>query len=622
MVSDREGSQPADLASAMEAESATKIIEPRASPAAKASVSVELPRSRRVGRYELVDKLGVGGMATVYIGRALGTAGFEKVVAVKVIHPHLASEPEFVEMFLDEARIAARIHHPHVVEILDLGHEDDQFFMAMEYVEGDTLSSLIKELQRSQRRLPESVGLQIIADACEGLAAAHDLVDPDGVPYHVVHRDVSPHNLLVGRDGRVRVVDFGIMKAAGKRSTTLTGQLRGKLPYMSPEQARGKPLDLRTDLFALGVVAWELLIGERLFTGETESEILTRVCEFKVPDIASLHPKLAPGCVTLLRRALAPSVTERYRDAHEMLRDVRLALRESSAGPEDAREILRGEIERAFGPRLDYTRAKLRNRGAERSPRDQATLELEPVPASATEDGGQPSRIPTAVVAGRSSVANRPVSESRDFVELPTSTGAVSAKPARASWILWVLMPLVGAAVGTAFVARDRGSANALDPTTAAASLQMPQAGESTGAVEAAESTSVRWSFNTTPQGAAVIVNGQRYADTTPMSIEIPRGEESLLVRFEYLGYVNHEVRLAPLRSENFSYSLEPRRPAVLVTSPLPFSARTKKGPRKSSAPTTGPDVVPSVEKPAPAETKDSREFRGMPVLKPAKPEP
>ncbi|MBC8072826.1 MAG: serine/threonine protein kinase, partial [Deltaproteobacteria bacterium] len=223
----------------MQAEAETKVVGVRSKTLRTGpAVSADgLPRERLVGRYELLHRLGHGGMATVFLGRAVGTAGFEKLVAVKLIHPHLANEPDFVEMFLDEARIAARIRHPNVVEILDLGREDDQFFMVMEYVEGDTLASLLKELRKAGELLPVSAVLQIIADACEGLAAAHDLVDPDGVPYHLVHRDVSPHNLLVGLDGRAQVMDFGIMKAAGKRSTTLTGQLRGKLPYMSPEQA-------------------------------------------------------------------------------------------------------------------------------------------------------------------------------------------------------------------------------------------------------------------------------------------------------------------------------------------------------------------------------------------------
>jgi serine/threonine protein kinase len=250
----------------MEAEPETKVLDRESATKDKpALVPASLGVGTTVGRYELIHRLGQGGMAAVFLGRATGRAGFEKLVAVKVIHPHLAAEPDFVEMFLDEARIAARLHHPHVVEILDLDEDEDASFMVMEYVEGETLASLLRQLRKQGERLP------LVADACEGLAAAHDLTDADGRPMHLVHRDVSPHNLLVSMDGRVKVVDFGIAKATGRRSSTRTGQLRGKLAYMSPEQASSGAIDHRTDLFALGAVLWELLVNERLFTAVSES---------------------------------------------------------------------------------------------------------------------------------------------------------------------------------------------------------------------------------------------------------------------------------------------------------------------------------------------------------------
>lgn len=219
----------------MQPEPDTQLIPPRgqddapARPAPRAEVE---PLRRWVGRYELIHRLAHGGMATVYLGRAKGKAGFEKIVAVKVIHPHLAGEAEFVGMFLDEARIAARIHHPHVVEILDLGESDGAYYMVMEFIEGENLAALIRTLDGEP--LPVPVVLQVMADTLEGLAAAHELRDADGQPYELVHRDVSPHNILINLDGWAKVGDFGIMKAAGKASSTKTGQLRGKLAYMSP----------------------------------------------------------------------------------------------------------------------------------------------------------------------------------------------------------------------------------------------------------------------------------------------------------------------------------------------------------------------------------------------------
>jgi serine/threonine protein kinase len=224
---------------------------------------------------------------------------------------------------------------------------------------------LLRELRKTGELLPVQAVLQMVADACEGLACAHDLVDPDGVPYHLVHRDVSPHNLLAGLDGRVSVVDFGIMKAAGKRSTTLTGQLRGKLPYMSPEQARGQPIDRRTDVFALGAVMWELLTNTRLVAGETESEILAHVSEFVLPDIGELRGDLPPAVHRVLERALAADLERRYADAHEMLRDVRSALRAVETS-EDPRRAISSVIKRHFESRIEYVRASARTRGIDR----------------------------------------------------------------------------------------------------------------------------------------------------------------------------------------------------------------------------------------------------------------
>ncbi|MBV1860661.1 MAG: serine/threonine protein kinase, partial [Nannocystaceae bacterium] len=278
-----------------------------------------------VGRYELIHRLGHGGMASVYLGRAIGTAGFERLVAVKVIHPHLANESEFVEMFLDEARIAAKIHHPNVCETLDLGEDDGLFFMVMEYVEGETLSSLTRLLRKHKDRMPVPCALQITADACRGLGAAHALEGKDGKPLNLVHRDVSPHNLLVTMDGRVKVVDFGIMKAAGKRSNTLTGQLRGKLTYMSPEQARGEPVDRRSDIYAMGVVLWELLAGARFYRGETDSELLAQVSLARRQDIADYCDDLPEAVIAVLDKALAESRTDRYATADDMLKDLRAA---------------------------------------------------------------------------------------------------------------------------------------------------------------------------------------------------------------------------------------------------------------------------------------------------------
>jgi eukaryotic-like serine/threonine-protein kinase len=587
----------------MQAESETKVVgvrskTTRSGPAAAAD---GLPRGLLIGRYERLYRLGHGGMATVWLGRAVGTAGFEKLVAVKVIHPHLANEPDFVEMFLDEARIAARIRHPNVVEILDLGREDDVFFMVMEYVEGDTLASLLKELRKAGELLPVAAILQIIADACEGLAAAHDLVDPDGVPYHLVHRDVSPHNLLVGIDGRVRVVDFGIMKAAGKRSTTLTGQLRGKLPYMSPEQARGQAIDRRTDLFALGAVLWELCTNERLFGGETDSEILTRVCDCVVPDIASLRNDLPPELIRVVQRSLAPDLERRYRDAHEMLRDVRAAMRACERENEDPRAPLVAITKRYFAPRIEYVRAAARGNANDRaSERRSAALDAS-VRSLADGDADDALRTPTAIVAGQ-----RSSSALREFPEVPTALTPIPAPRSR-PWTLWVVLPALGAAAAIAAVSiNQRNTALQRDSPVVEASPMVAERGNG-GTTVGEESSTVKWRLNTMPQHAKVIIDGRRYEGETPMAVELPRSDQEVTVRFELAGYRPHEESLAPLGNENHSYHLvaiepEPAIKAAVPNTNLRFTAKKPRGskPKGASEPSTAPGA-PSESTPAPA---------------------
>ncbi len=618
----------------MEAEAETKVVGVRSKTSRSGpSMSAEgMPRDRLVGRYELLHRLGHGGMATVYLGRAVGTAGFEKLVAVKVIHPHLANEPDFVEMFLDEARIAARIRHPHVVEILDLGREDDVFFMVMEYVEGDTLASLVKELRKAGELLPVAVVLQVVADACEGLAAAHDLVDPDGVPYHLVHRDVSPHNLLVGLDGRVRVVDFGIMKAAGKRSTTLTGQLRGKLPYMSPEQARGQPIDRRTDLFALGAVLWELCTNERLFAGETDSEILTRVCDCQVPEITTLRNDLPPELVRVVQRSLAPDLERRYRDAHEMLRDVRAALRACKGDDDDdPRDALGRVMKRYFDARIEYVRAAARGRGIERPAeqgRRSSVVELGGAARSAVDGLADPLRTPTSVIPGRSS------SGLRDFPEVPT---ALTPAPSKSRpWMLWVGLPMLGAAAAILAVSLDqrKTEVQAAAPGPVAEPVVLAE-GTSSGE----ESATVKWWLKSVPPGATVTIDGQRQARPTPAIVEVPRGDEPLTVRFELAGYQPHEELFAPLASANHSVRLVPievEQPAVvkpLTNTNVRFTAKKPKGarPKGPTDPSTPPG--PAVATPAPqpqggpdggptGDPKPDGELAAMPDFKGSKPRP
>ena len=268
---------------------------------------------QRVDRYELVGELASGGMATVFLARLTGVGGFQRFVAMKRLHPHLANEKEFVEMFLDEARIAARIHHPNVVPILEVGASPVGYYLVMEYIEGDTLARLLARASQRGQRLPVPIALRIALDMLSGLHAAHELRDDSSNPIHLVHRDVSPQNVLVGVDGIARITDFGVARAASRLTATRVGQLKGKIAYMAPEQAAGEEsLDRRADVFAAGIVIWEQLAARRLFKAENEAATLSRVMSEPVPPLSAIVPGLSPKLSSVVMRALERDPNRRF----------------------------------------------------------------------------------------------------------------------------------------------------------------------------------------------------------------------------------------------------------------------------------------------------------------------
>jgi eukaryotic-like serine/threonine-protein kinase len=268
---------------------------------------------QRVDRYELVGELASGGMATVFLARLTGVGGFQRFVAMKRLHPHLANEKEFVEMFLDEARIAARIHHPNVVPILEVGASPVGYYLVMEYIEGDTLARLLARAAQRGKRLPIPIALRIALDTLSGLHAAHELRDDSGSPINLVHRDVSPQNVLVGVDGIARITDFGVARAASRLTATRVGQLKGKIAYMAPEQAAGEEsLDRRADVFAAGIVIWEELAAKRLFKAENEAATLSRVMTEPVPPLSVIVPGLSVQLSNVVMKALERDPNRRF----------------------------------------------------------------------------------------------------------------------------------------------------------------------------------------------------------------------------------------------------------------------------------------------------------------------
>jgi serine/threonine protein kinase len=275
----------------------------------------ELPRV--IGRYALYDRIASGGMATVHLGRLLGPVGFARTVAIKRLHPQFAQDPEFVSMFLDEARLAARIRHPNVVPTLDVVATVGELFLVMEYVQGESLARLIRLSTARKEHVSPNVVTTILAGVLHGLHAAHEARDERGEPLDIVHRDVSPQNVLVGSDGMARVLDFGVAKAAGRIHTTREGQLKGKIGYMAPEQIGGQ-VARTTDVYAASVVLWEALTGRRLFSGDNEATVLKLVLDGGAVAPSKFAPDIPPALDALTLRGLSRDPGKRFRTASEM----------------------------------------------------------------------------------------------------------------------------------------------------------------------------------------------------------------------------------------------------------------------------------------------------------------
>ncbi len=264
------------------------------------------------GRYQLIRKLAAGGMGAVYLARQKGPVGFEKLLVVKRILPHLAQEEQFIEMFFDEARIAANLNHPNIAQIYDLGEVDGQYYIAMEYVHGESLRQLNLRSRARKKALPAGLVCRIVAETAAGLHSAHNAKNPQGKPLALIHRDVSPQNILVGFNGTVKLIDFGVAKAANKASNTATGAIKGKYAYMSPEQARGEELDHRSDIFGLGVILYEQLTQTRLFKRETDALTLRAVVSAKVPPASSVNATIPAAIDPIVGKALERDRDQRY----------------------------------------------------------------------------------------------------------------------------------------------------------------------------------------------------------------------------------------------------------------------------------------------------------------------
>jgi serine/threonine protein kinase len=435
----------------------------------------------RIGKYRLIAEIGRGGMADVYLAVSAGPAGFRKLVVIKELRPSLAREREFRAMFLDEARLAARLQHPNVVQTYEVGSVGDgtlrRHFLAMEYLDGQPLHRLIKRVATGGTRegahtLPLNVTLEIATAVLAGLHSAHELRDFDGTALGVVHRDVSPHNVFVTYDGQTKLVDFGIAKAVGARSETRAGVLKGKVAYMAPEQARGDQVDRRADLFAVGTVLWECIAGRRMWRGVPDLTIVHHLLNGEIPSLAEAAPDAPADVIAVVERALAPDRERRYQTALEMQEALERCLAAHGGAP--GNRAIGALLDDLFADHREKTRAiinaQLESLGATDSD-DEHAIDAD-LRLASLEDGDSTGSLrddPSEHTSPSSPSAIKRDRTGSSTFAAQGNTATSNAPAPTPRWLPWVAVGLLG--VGATAVAASRWVHGPAAPAASASAL-------------------------------------------------------------------------------------------------------------------------------------------------------
>jgi serine/threonine-protein kinase len=391
-----------------------------------------------VGRYALLAELARGGMASVHFGRLQGPGGFGRAVAIKRLHAHLGGDPQFQAMLLDEARLAARIQHKNVVAMLDVVAEGDEVLLVMEHVDGETLQRLLAPPGAELEAAPAAIASAILCDVLRGLHAAHQVTDESGEPLGLVHRDVSPQNIMVRRDGTTLVVDFGVAKAAGRFQTTEHGTIKGKLPYMAPEQVRAGPLTRKSDVYAAGAVLWEALVGRRLFGGSNDGEVIERLLFAEIEAPGAHVPGIAPALDAVVLRALERDPAGRFESAAEMAEALAAAQPPATAVEVAAWVDARaGEQLRAHDKRLAALLARGREVEAPRSVADASAAASAASPDAAMAPMAETSAGEAALDATRTGFSSIGIAAGAPSGRwAPWGAGALAAVAVVAAWLV------------------------------------------------------------------------------------------------------------------------------------------------------------------------------------------
>ena len=516
-----------------------------------------------VGRYEIIGPLATGGMAEILLARLVGPSRFERPVVIKRILPQLARDPSFVAMFLDEARIAARIRHPNVVQVTELGDTDGELYLVMEYLEGESLAGLLRRLAARDMRLPPTLAAHVIAESCAGLHAAHELTDTAGAPLGVIHRDISPQNVFVGYDGTIKVLDFGIAKAADRVTHTEAGQLKGKVEYMSPEQVAGRALDRRSDVFALGVVLYEVATARRLFRRDNKLQAMKAVSDADIPAPSALVSGFPGALETIITRALARHRDQRFSTASEMRRELTTFVRtaDPALAPDEALSALMCEL---FADRIGEKRAMMRS----------------------FRTGDQVVQVPVAEVDVQVELAS-----ALDSAPTGEPSDARSRRPptARGPWSRVIAAIAVAALVGPlAWVLGQQSLVAPSSETTRTPTAPIATAPEeaSTAAPSPATPALVHVVVESDPPGASVRLAGAP-SGITPVTLEIARATDGRTLTLELPAHEPASMELVPDADQRVRLVLRPSRGASTRRRPARPSADD---PDTAATPSEDPD--------------------------------
>ena len=525
----------------------------------------------RFGPYVLLEKIATGGMAEVWKARKSGEEGFQKIVAIKKILPHLSDNQEFIEMFIDEAKLAAQLNHNNIIHIYDLGKIGSSYYIAMEYVDGYDLKTIVKRGQEKDHPLGVELSLFIASRLASALDYAHRKRDFNQVEMGLVHRDVSPQNVLISQDGDVKLCDFGIAKAATKASHTQIGALKGKLQYMSPEQASGKPIDRRSDIFAVAAVLFEMLTGRKLFSGDSEMSILEQVREARVTPPSQWNDEVTPEIDAIVAKGLQKDPAQRYQTAGDMAKDIEGVL--YSLRPTPTSADLAIYMHRLSAPEPVTAPAHV-----------EAPVVVPPAPIVAPPP-------PPAVAPVRAATSLTPTGVAMPSWEAPpasvaASAGATPKKRSAALPIVFVLL-LIGGIAGGYFYVRSRPAPQTADAQTNSAATMAPVSPAVAPPLTPAETGTVlavpTETTNTNPPAPGTVAPT---LDPTAVDQEVQR----LLA-----------AERARLQQQQAAATQRAQQPAPVVRQPAP---QPQAPPTETTAPAQQPEPVPTATAaPAVAET-------------------